>query len=207
MPFEECSLDEVRQRSGSHVFGSTVKYFDGELSLAEYREFRSSLATNSFGIGSDRTCLIFGYGSQPRHVYEVLSRHNDIKVLWTGTCCSLLLLPFSLTAVTQSGLLLIKSPDAARIAFHLLSYMGPAEVLSFSSNIIDEVTRHVKRIRLWGFRAWPEEIVGNDPSYFLFGVERNHPQSEMGITGWCSYGPDCPPVNTPLLIPGHDSER
>ena len=63
------------------------------------------------------------------------------------------------------------------------------EVLSFSSNIADQVARHVKR-RRW--EARPSEIVGNDPTYFLFGVEHDHPYYETGIIGWCSFGPDCP---------------
>lgn len=193
MPLEEIPLEEARDWSGPHVFSATIKFFEGTLSAAEYRYFRSLLRTAPFGVESGRTCLVFGYGSQPRHVYKVLSTHDNIDVLWSGTCCSLLLLPLSLGVACQSGLLRANHCTAARVALHLLSYRGPVEVLSFSSNITDQVVRHVRRQRWWGFRGWPEEIVGNDPTYFLFNVERDNPHVETGIQALCSFGPDCPP--------------
>ncbi len=189
MPLEEYSLEEVRHWSGSHVFSSTTKFFEGELSTAEYRAFRRSLGTGPFGVETGRTCLVFGHGGQPRHVYDILSTHNDIEVLWNGLFLPLLLWPLSLVVSCQSGLLRVNRSGAARVALHLLSYRGMVEVLSFSSNIADQVARHVRR-RRW--RARPAEIVGSDPTYFLFGVERDHPHVETGIMGWCSFGPDCP---------------
>lgn len=137
-----------------------------------------------------------GYGSQPRCVYEMLSKHNDIEVLWTGPCLPLLFWPVSLVVACQSGLLSVRSPEAARIAMHLLSFRGIVEILSYSSNITDQVVQYVRR-RRW--RGWSGEIVGNDPTYVLFGVERDNPHFETGIVGWCSYGPDCPPIDSPLL--------
>ncbi len=189
MPLEEYSLEEVRHWSGSHVFSSTTKFFEGELSTAEYRAFRRSLGTGPFGVETGRTCLVFGHGGQPRHVYDILSTHNDIEVLWNGLFLPLLLWPLSLVVSCQGGLLRANRSEAARVALHLLSYRGMVEVLSFSSNVADRVAQHVRR-RRW--RARPGEIVGNDPTYFLFGVERDHPSAGAGIIGWCSFGPDCP---------------
>ena len=190
MPLEEIPLEEARDWSGPHVFSATIKFFEGTLSAAEYRYFRSILRTAPFGVESGRTCLVFGYGSQPRHVYEILSTHNDIEVLWNGLFLPLLFWPLSLIVSCQGGLLRANRSGAARVALHLLSYRGMVEVLSFSSNIADQVAQHVRR-RRW--RARPGEIVGRDPTYFLFGVERDHPSAETGIVGWCSFGPDCPP--------------
>lgn len=189
MPFEEVPLEEVREWSGPLVFSSTIKFFEGELSAAEYRYFRSILRTAPFGVEAGRTCLVFGHGSQPRYLYEDISKHKDIELFWTGPCIPRLFWPLSLVVSCQSGLLRVNSSGAARVALHLLSYRGMADVLSFSSNIADQVAQNARQ-RRW--RARPGEIVGNDPTYFLFGVERDHPHCETGIVAWCSFGPDCP---------------
>lgn len=189
MPLEEVSLEEARDWSGPIVFSSTIKFFEGELSAAEYRLFRCLLRTAPFGVESGRTCFVFWYGSQPPHVYKVLSTHSDIEVLWNGPCLPLLLWPLSLVFSCQSGLLRANRSEAARVALHLLSNRGMVEVWSFSSNIGDEVAEHVRR-RRW--RARPAEIVGSDPTYFLFSVERDHPYIETGIQAFCSFGADCP---------------
>ena len=144
----------------------------------------------AFGVESGRTCLVFGHGSQPPYLYEDLSKHKDIELFWTGPFIPRLFWPLSLVVSCQSGLLRVNSSGAARVALHTLSYRGMVEVLSFSSNIANQVAQHVRR-RRW--RARPGEIVGRDPTYFLFGVERDHPSAETGIIGWCSFGPDCPP--------------
>jgi len=201
MPLDDESFDEVREWSGEHIFDTTVKYFHGALTSAEYRTCRRALATNPLITESGRACFVIGYGSQPRSTYRLVSRHNDVDLIWTGPCIPLFLWPFSLLAACQSGLLRIRGPKAVSVALHLLSYIGMVELLWCSSTFADDVIRHVRRMR---WRAEPGTVVGKDPTYFLFGVERENPTYETRIVGWSSFGPRCPSElqAVPLAVAG-----
>lgn len=189
MPLRDESLDDVRQWTGAHVFDTTVKYFSGALTATEYRQCRHALATTALIAEPAHTCFVFGYGSQTRYAYGVVSGHNDIELLWTGPCLPLLLWPLSVPVACQSGLLRINDATAVRVALQLLSYRGMVELLWCSSSLAQDVQRHVRRNR---WRARPGNVVGRDPTYFLFGVERDHPTYATGIVGWSSFGPKCP---------------
>ena len=197
MPLKEQLLDEVRQRPWPHVFQSTGKYFQGALTAAEYRACRRALATAPQLTESGRVCLVFGYGSQPRLTYARVSEHKHVELLWASPCLPLILWPLSLVTACQGGLLRVSHPSAARVALHLLSYFGMVELMYFSADLLDDVARHVWR-RRW--RARPAVVVGTDPTYFLFGVERGDPDYETRIGGWASFGPECPP-NLRAIVP------
>lgn len=191
MPVEEESLEEVRGwvPSGAHVFETTVKHFSGALTVAEYRACLDALATTPLLTDSGSTCVVFGYGSQSRATYDDVTSHEGVELLWTGPCLPLILSPLSHLMACQCGLLKISDATAVRPVLDQLSYMGMVEVLWCSSSLADEVVRYVRRKRR---RAKPGTVVGKDPTYFLFGVERENQTYETGIVGWSSFGPECP---------------
>ena len=190
MPLEEERLDVVRAEwQPGTIYTSTVKYFEGELSGPEYRAARRVLATSLFAAENDRTCLLLGYGSQPYRTYALLSSHPDVEVLWDGPFLPRPLWPLTLFVACHGGLLLVKCSAAVKPALHVLSYRAMVELFSFSSDLTNDVRQHVQR-RRWRSRIGP--IIGNDPTYFSFGVERDHPHSETGIYAWCSFGSECP---------------
>ena len=190
MPLEAESLDVVRAEwQPGTIYTSTVRYFEGDLTGPEYRATRRVLATSSLTAENGRTCLLFGYGSQPRHTYELLAPHSDIEVLWDGPFLPRPLWPLTLVVSCHGGLLLVNRSAAVKAALHVLSYRASVELFSFSSNLTNDVREHVL-CRRWRSNIGP--IIGNDPAYFSFSIERDHPGSETGIYATCSFGSECP---------------
>ena len=189
--FRPYPLDQVpwADLGGSHVLSSTINYFHGYLNTGEYRTVRRRLRDLQATADNGRTCIIFSYGGHCPREYEAHAMKGDVELLWQAPALPLPFWPLALIVASHNCLLRIKHSKATALPLHHLSYLGLVELFSFSNNLLDDLLRHVRR-RRW--RSKPGTVLGDDPSYFMFGVERGNPCCESGIVAFSSFGPNCP---------------
>lgn len=182
------SLGSGTKQRHPHVYEATADYLEGELSAEEFAGIASRLSETWSLVGKDRSCVVFGYGSQSTWTYRSLEKLDGANVFWTGVCGPWWMAPFSLIAAMQAGLVEIFESDAVKPVLEALGHQAMVELYSFSPELNGAVRSHVSRHK---GRSQIGEIIGGDPGYFCFGVDGDNFDVESGIFGWCSFGREC----------------
>src|SRR5262249_5556878 len=160
--FTKWNIPELRTQSPRHAFlhPATSCYRDGPMTSTELASVLDQVSACDALANDKRACLVFGRGSQTRQVYRELERTQGLQILWQGPTTPWWLLPLSLVAAAQGGLVRVKERVQAAQAMLRLAHLAAVELYSFQADLLPSVAEHVKQNR---WRSNVGDLVGNDP--------------------------------------------
>jgi hypothetical protein len=184
----EQNLEDLRRRHRrhDHLYRQTRAYYEGEIGFDALPEVAGALAATDSLVADQRTCVLFGYGSQPRSLYLDLMDLDAVDVLWHAPMLPLFAYPLALISWSYGGLVCLRESQALTHVLTHLAEGAMVELYSFPRQILQAVRGHV-RWRRW--RARIGRVVGRHPGHFCWGLDGGYGAS---CPAWCSWGEQCP---------------
>ena len=192
MMFREQNASDVEASwpSGFRVYANPPnRYFESELDEAGLASLLSSISSLGPLSADDRTCALFGFGSQTRDLYRTLGDTSGLDVVWRGDFGPWWLRPLTFIAAAHGGLIRVRDTGAVPEALTPLAHLAMVELYSFKSELWQRVEEYVLRAQWRSFIGLM--IAREDPSYFCLGVDGDDPDV-AGYKVWCTFGPECP---------------
>lgn len=173
-----------------HVYAEAPnRYFGAQLSDAVLSQLLSRLGESDALSGRERTCALFGFGSQTRGLYRALGATPGLEVIWRADFGPWWLRPLGLIGAAHGGLIRVDDARAVPDAVRALARLAMVEVYSFRSDLWRQVEDYVLAAT-WRSFIGPL-LARQDRSYFCFGVDGDSPGPDA-YSVWCSFGAECP---------------
>ena len=145
-------------------------------------------------ITEDRTCYIYGFGSQPKSVYRKLAQKsiNDYDVIWYGFNGPKKLKFISYLTASTGGLIRIVNIQCVRFLLERLSHLSMVGLFSlsrpfaeyFESDVLDNIGN---------LNAAPEILIRKDNSFFSFVIDGDsYDDEKKGFLCKLAIGKNCP---------------
>ncbi len=181
------ACDLHASRDYAHVRPNTHALFEGPLTQVELADVIWQLPS-AFAADEQRACYVFGFGSQTRSAYRLISEIDGVQIHWQGKFGPGCLMPLLWLAASHGGLIEVSNPRSLPRLVETLAHLAMLEVYSVSKVLSPQLLAHVKT-KQW--TSSPFEVVALDPAYICIGVDGDSQDSESGIFGWFSYGKLC----------------
>jgi hypothetical protein len=173
-----------------HIYAEAPnRYFEAQLPEAALSQLLSRLGELDALPDQERTCALFGFGSQTRGLYRTLGATPGLEVIWRGDFGPWWLRPMGLIGAAHGGLIRVGDAKAVPDAVRTLARLAMVEVYSFRSELWSQVEDYVLAATWRSFIG--SLLAREDRSYFCFGVDGDSPDTDA-YTVWSSFGAECP---------------
>ena len=173
-----------------HIYAEAPnRYFESQLDEDALSQLLSRLGESDSLCSQERTCALFGFGSQTRGLYRTLDDTPGLEVVWRADFGPWWLRPLGLIAAAHGGLIRVGNAKALPGTVRDLARLAMVEVYSFRSELWPRVEEYVLAARWRSFIG--SHLAHEDRSYFSFGVDGDSPDTDAYVV-WSSFGPECP---------------
>lgn len=140
---------------------------------------------------SDKVCFVHGMGGQTKLLYKSLSNVDGIEVKWYGSLLPNYLKPLNLIISSYKGLIKINESNKLTDVFIKTMNRSMAGVYIFNYDLEDFFVRNISQN---SSDLYADQVVKQDPSFFIYQVDADNFESSTGLVEIIYYGKKCPQV-------------